>query len=192
MTSTWPPFLCTWLWQHAASNGTMEEKKVFRVRCGKRRNGRVESGWWWWWSFTKIASLSKVGNVEFILLIKSNLLWTVTQDPAGANGYLIILFGNSAGLWVRSPAPGPGWAALCTALGESVHISMVHLPPCKYGFNNTYPLDSCKENRRQLYKSSQLCVWHRVRCPRSVCGISKVLSHSGWLLDLTASLWSYQ
>lgn len=115
VTSAWPPFLCTWLWQHAASKGTMEEKKVFRVRCGKRCNGRIESGWWWWWSCTNIASLSKVGNVEFILLIKSNLLWTVTQDPVGTNEYLIILFGNSTGLWVRRPELEPGWAALCTA-----------------------------------------------------------------------------
>lgn len=140
----------------------------------------------------EIPSLSKVGNMEFILLINSNLLWTVTQDPVGTNAYPIILFVNSTGLWARRPVLGPGWTTIYSTLGKSFQTSMAHLPPCKHGFNNMYSLDSCKENRRPLCKSSQQCIWYRV-CAQETCmeflrpfHILLVLTAS-----LTASLWSY-
>lgn len=124
----------------------------------------------------EIPSLSKVGNMEFILLINSNLLWTVTQDPVGTNAYPIILFVNSTGLWARRPVLGPGWTTIYSTLGKSFQTSMAHLPPCKHGFNNMYSLDSCKENRRPLCKSSQQCIWYRV-CAQETCMEFLILSH---------------
>lgn len=107
------------------------ERKTLGSAVGGGSMSVLKGGEGRWCFCTKISSLSKVGNVEFILLINCNLLWSMTQDTVETNEYLVILFGNNTGLWVRSLRPGPDLTAICAALGKPIQISLAHLSPCE-------------------------------------------------------------
>lgn len=89
VASAWPLLLWAWLWQNSILKAPWKKRRALGSDVGREvmsvLKGAVVC------SCGKISSLSKVGNMEFILLINFNFLWTVTQDPLGTNECLIIL-----------------------------------------------------------------------------------------------------